>query len=255
MIAAGPNAVAEAFAAEAQILRLFVEPECERRCQPLLRAAASRGIPVSKVGKDECDRIAGIRCQGIAAEIVLAYADLGEVLEAIDNGIVSRGREQGQGALLVFLDGVQDPHNLGAVIRTAEAAGAAAVVVPNRRAAPVSPTVMRISAGAAAHLPVCRVVNLGRALAAARDRGFWAIGLDHEADRMLDCPKNPAAKVALVLGGEAEGLHRLVREGCDEIARLPMAGRVESLNASVAASIAIYKVSERRLSVDRVGSR
>jgi len=154
--------------------------------------------------------------------------------------------------LVVFLDGVADPHNLGAILRTAEAAGAAAVVITERRAAQVNGTVMRVSAGAAVFLPVARVTNLVRALQQARDAGFWIIGL--AADAKAAVPRAGSAddpragdRLGLVVGGEGEGMHRLVTEHCDELARLPMRGRVESLNASVAAGLAIYRLLDGSL--------
>jgi len=133
--------------------------------------------------------------------------------------------------------------NLGAVIRTAEAAGALAVVLPGRRAAPVTATVLRISAGAALHLPVCRVANLSRAIEMAQHAGFWAVGLDAEADDLLE-PPPPPRPAALVLGSEGSGLRPLVARNCDQLARLPMRGRVGSLNAAAAAAVALYRVAE-----------
>jgi len=188
------------------------------------------------LGKGECDRMAGARCQGVAAEVAYAYADLEAVLD--------------RPGLIVFLDGVADPHNLGAILRTAEAAGASAVVIPERRAAQVNGTVMRVSAGAAVFLPVARVTNLVRSLQQARDAGFWIIGL--AADATTPVPRagdDPRAgdRLGLVVGGEGEGMHRLVTEHCDELACLPMRGRVESLNASVAAGLAIYRLLDGSL--------
>jgi len=250
LVAAGPHAVAEVLDSQVRVVRVFVEPQAERRAAAILATAAAAGVPISKVGKDECDRLAGIRAQGVAAEIVFRFGDLGEILEAAQARAAYRGRPAGVdgSALLVFLDGIQDPHNLGAIVRTAEAAGAAGLVLPARHSATVSPAVMRTSAGAAAHLPICRVTNLARALENARRHGFWAVGLDYRSPRLLECGQ-AGAKTALVVGGEAEGLRRLVREGCDELVRLPMAGRVESLNASVAAAVAIYRVAGPVISV------
>jgi len=223
--------------------------------------ARAAGIPVSRVPKGECDRLAGVRAQGVAAEISYAYADFDSLLAAVQD--VGHGQRGGDGLgdrrLLVFLDGVEDPHNLGAIIRTAEAAGALAVVIQGRRSAQVTPAVARASAGAAMQLPVCRVTNLVQAMRLAREAGYWLVGLDHDAAGSLsaapgpgvggeiDGPAGRIALVGLVVGGEGQGLRRLVVEGCDELARLPMRGRVESLNASVAASIAIYRVCEKTL--------
>lgn len=252
IVVAGPNAVEavlDAVAASragegsqsptiAAVHRLYLEDTAGPRCQRLSQRAHDLSVPVSMTGKGECDRVAGARCQGIAAEVAYAYADLDDLLD--------------KPGLIVFLDSVADPHNLGAVLRTAEAAGASAAVIPERRAAQVNATVMRVSAGAAVFLPVARVTNLVRALQQARDAGFWIIGLAAEGESLVPragTPDDPRAgdRLGLVLGGEGEGMHRLVTEHCDEIARLPMRGRVESLNASVAAGLAIYRLLDGSL--------
>lgn len=253
---AGPNAVEAVLAAVAErargsrrggpsrpasiaaITRVFLEESAGKRASSLADRAREAGVPVSAMGRGECDRLAGARCQGVAAEVAYAYADLEDLIA-------------GEG-LVLFLDGVADPHNLGAVVRTAEAAGALGVVIPERRAAGVSATVMRVSAGAAVYLPIARVTNLSRALQQAKDAGFWILGLAAEGERevpRLGASEDPrlGRRVGLVLGGEGEGMHRLVAERCDEIVRLPMRGRVESLNASVAAALAIYRLLDRDL--------
>ncbi|HYB99329.1 MAG TPA: 23S rRNA (guanosine(2251)-2'-O)-methyltransferase RlmB [Candidatus Limnocylindrales bacterium] len=239
---AGPNAVEAALSARgassvARVFRVFLEEPAPRRAHALAHQARESGIPVSTMGAGECDRLAGARCQGIAAEVGYAYADLDDLLA-----------RQG---LLVFLDSIADPHNLGAILRTAEAAGAIGVVLPERRAAHVTATVMRVSAGAAIYLPVARVTNLVRAMQSAREAGFFLLGLAASASAAL--PRGSAEdprlgdRVGLVVGGEGEGMHRLVAENCDELVRLPMRGRVESLNASVAAALAIYRLLDQRL--------
>ena len=222
----------------ARVHRVFLEDTAGGRSQRLAQRAHGLSIAVSMLGKGECDRMAGARCQGVAAEVAYAYADLDDVLE--------------EPGLLVFLDHVADPHNLGAILRTAEAAGASAVVIPERRAAQVNGTVMRVSAGAAVFLPVARVTNVVRSIQQAKEAGFWIVGL--AADGQSVVPRagttdDPRAgdRLGLVIGAEGEGMHRLVAEHCDELARLPMRGRVESLNASVAAGLAIYRLLDRSL--------
>lgn len=251
IVVAGPNAVEAVLDAVAggrspaaragtiaAVHRVFLEDTAGGRSQRLSQRAHQLGVAVSMLGKGECDRMAGARCQGIAAEVAYAYAELDDVLE--------------RPGLLVFLDHLADPHNLGAIVRTAEAAGALAVVIPDRRAAQVSGTVMRVSAGAAVFLPVVRVTNVVRSLQRAREAGYWIVGL--AADGASVVPRagtedDPRARdrLGLVIGSEGEGLHRLVAEHCDELARLPMRGRVESLNASVAAGLAIYRLLEGSL--------
>jgi len=215
----------------ASVYRVYLEETAGGRSQRLAARAHEVKVPVSMTGKGECDKMAGARCQGVAAEIAYAYADLDDILA--------------RPGLVVFLDSIADPHNLGAVLRTAEAAGASAAVIPERRAAQVNATVMRVSAGAAVFLPVARVTNLGRSLQRAKEAGFWILGLDAEGTAVVpragDDPRT-GDRIGLVIGAEGEGMHRLVAEHCDELARLPMRGRVESLNASVAAGLAIYRL-------------
>ncbi|MFN2375064.1 MAG: 23S rRNA (guanosine(2251)-2'-O)-methyltransferase RlmB [Candidatus Binatia bacterium] len=255
IVVAGPNAVEavlEAAAARARkdpaavgpavaiaaVHRVFLEDTAGGRSQRLAQRAHEVGVAVSMMGKGECDRMAGARCQGVAAEVAYAYADLDDVLA--------------RPGLVVFLDGIADPHNLGAILRTAEAAGASAVVIPERRAAQVNGTVMRVSAGAAVFLPVVRVTNLVRSMQQAREAGFWIVGLAADGQGVVprggsgDDPR-AGDRLGLVVGGEGEGMHRLVTEHCDELARLPMRGRVESLNASVAAALAIYRLLDGSL--------
>jgi 23S rRNA (guanosine2251-2'-O)-methyltransferase len=147
--------------------------------------------------------------------------------------------------LLVVLDGVEDPHNFGAVLRTAEACGASGVIVPERHSAPLSATVVKASAGAAAYIPVVRVVNIVSALEELKKRGLWIVGLDPSAGKLwteFDC-RGP---VVLVLGGEHRGIRRLVREHCDVLVRLPMLGKLASVNVSVAAGVMLYEVVRQR---------
>jgi len=207
-----------------------------RRAHELAEEARHHGVPVSSVGEAECDRLCGgVRSQGIAASTRFAYAEHSTVL----------GR-MGNGGLIVYLDGITDPHNLGAILRTAAAAGVAGVVIPGRRSAAVTAAVVRVSAGAALAVPVVRVGNLVQALTEAKRAGVWLVGLDHRADRLIS-QAVPSMPHGLVVGGEGEGLHRLAAETCHEVARLPMVGAVESLNASVAAALAIYRLREGAL--------
>jgi 23S rRNA (guanosine2251-2'-O)-methyltransferase len=236
LVVGGPHAVQALLEGRRVVERLFLSATAPRRAQALAEEARHRGIPVSSVGDAECDRLcAGARSQGIAAATRFAYAEHAAVLGATGNG-----------GLVVYLDGVTDPHNLGAVLRTAAAAGVSGVVIPGRRSAAVTAAVVRVSAGAALTVPVVRVGNLVQALGEAKRAGLWLVGLDHRAERLLTAAV-PTMPHGLVVGGEGEGLHRLAAETCHELARLPMVGTVESLNASVAAALAIYRLREGSL--------
>ena len=237
MVVGGPHAVRRLLDGAAPIERVFIVAPPSRRAEELADEARARGVPISSIGEAECDRLCGARSQGIAAATRFEYADHSDVLAAVTGD-----------SLIVYLDGITDPHNLGAVLRTAAAAGVAGVVIPGRRAAAVTGAVVRVSAGAAFAVPVVRAGNLVQALDEARRQGIWVVGLDHRAERSLT-PAPPHQPQALVLGGEGEGLHRLVAETCHELARLPMLGAVESLNASVAAALALYEVT-RNSSID-----
>jgi 23S rRNA (guanosine2251-2'-O)-methyltransferase len=212
---------------------VLVEQGASARAQRLGERARGLGLQLSIIPHGEADRLSGVRAQGVAAEIGFGYRDLADMLEA-DAG------------LLVFLDGIEDPHNLGAILRSADAAGVLAVVLPGRRSAPVTPAVVRASAGGALRVPVCRVSNLVQAMDAARRAGFWLVGLAADAQAVL-VPGEAGAKTGLVVGAESSGMRRLVAERCDSVARLPMRGAAESLNASVAAALAMYRLQERVL--------
>ncbi len=205
----------------------------------IVALAEPLGVPLERIDRAELDRRAeGLVHQGVLAEApAFPYATLDAVLEGIDAE---------DPALLVALDGVTDPHNLGSIARTAEAVGAHGLVVPARRAAAVTPTVEKAAAGALAHLPVVQVTNLVRALGQLGEHGVWSLGLDGDAE--VELAEHPLASepCVLVVGAEGEGLSRLVRERCDALARLPIRGRVGSLNASVAAGVALYELLRHR---------
>ena len=174
--------------------------------------------------------------QGVVASVTAkAYADLEDLL----------AQRRGKFAFIVVLDGVEDPHNLGAIIRTADSAGADGIVIPERRAAGVSSTVAKIAAGAAEHLPIARVTNISRAVEELKSKNIWTVGLDERGqqnydslDYNMDC--------ALVLGAEGHGLHDLVRRKCDFLVSIPMQGGVPSLNVSVAAGVVMYEILRQR---------
>jgi 23S rRNA (guanosine2251-2'-O)-methyltransferase len=205
-----------------------------------LRSLAQRaGVQVGATDDASLDKLAeGGRHQGVVAEIVPRAGDpetqLEEALEA------ARGAP-----LLLVLDGVQDPHNLGACLRSADAAGVTAVIVPRDRAAGLTPVVRKVAAGAAEAVPFVPVVNLARALRDLKERGVWLVGTDDTADKTL-FEADLTGPVALVMGSEGEGLRRLTRECCDQLVSIPMAGAVESLNVSVAAGVVLFEAVRQR---------
>jgi 23S rRNA (guanosine2251-2'-O)-methyltransferase len=196
----------------------------------LLEAARAAGVPVRTMPREELDRLVPEH-RG-----VVALAE--KVRELAERALATWPFEET--ALVVVLDGVTDPQNLGAAARSAEAVGAAMLVTRVRRSAPVSAVAMRASAGALLHLPHARVANVTRALARLQDVGFFVVGLDGSADASVYDEPCPPGRVALVVGGEGGGLSRLARERCDTLVALPMAGRVASLNASAALAAVLY---------------
>ena len=189
----------------------------------------------------------GERHQGVVAEIVPRAGDpetqLEEALEAA-----------GAAPLLLVLDGVQDPHNLGACLRSADAAGVAAVIVPRDRAAGLTPVVRKVAAGAAETVPLVPVVNLARTLRELKERGVWLVGTDDAADKTL-FEADLKGPLALVMGSEGEGMRRLTRECCDHLVSIPMAGAVESLNVSVATGVALFEAVRQRSSAGSAGAK
>ena len=213
-----------------------------------LKSLAQRaGVQVSATDDASLDKLAeGGRHQGVVAEIVPRAGDpetqLEEALEA------ARGAP-----LLLVLDGVQDPHNLGACLRSADAAGVTAVIAPRDRAAGLTPVARKVAAGAAETVPFVPVVNLARALRALKERGIWLVGTDDAADKTL-YQADLTGPVALVMGSEGEGLRRLTRENCDQLVSIPMAGAVESLNVSVATGVVLFEAVRQRSAVGDRGS-
>ena len=232
----GIHAVYEALASRrTPIERIHIAREAySGKLKEILELARERDVPVRKEERSVLDRMAeGTVHQGvIAVASALSYADF-EALFKADKPVV------------VVLDGVEDPHNLGAVIRTAEACKASGILVPERHSAPLSPTVVKASAGASAYVPVARVKNLVNGIEELKHRGLWVVGIDPAGTREWT-DFDYTGPVALVLGGEHRGLRRLVREHCDALVRLPMLGNIASLNISVAAAVVLYEVVRQR---------
>jgi len=232
----GVHAVYEALVSQNQpIERIHIAREAHSpKLREILDIARDRDVPVRKEERTVLDRMAeGAVHQGIIAVAgALKYSDF-EVLFKPEKPLV------------VVLDGVEDPHNLGAVMRTAEACKVSGIVVPERHSAPLSPTVVKASAGASAYIPVVRVKNLVSAIDEMKERGLWIVGVDPAGARNWT-DFDYKGSTALVLGGEHRGLRRLVREHCDVLIRIPMLGNIASLNISVAAAVVLYEVIRQR---------
>lgn len=208
----------------------------DARLQSILQACQSAGIPVRLESKEQLTKLArNASHQGVVAVVAdQAYLSLEDVAQP-----------RGQHLFLLALDGVEDPHNLGALIRTADGAGGDGVILPERRAASVNATVAKASAGAAEHVRIARVTNLVRALEELKRRHVWCVGLDERGTKNYD-EFDFRCNCVLVLGGEGNGLHDLVRSTCDHLLRIPMAGRVSSLNVSVAGAVVMYEAARQR---------
>ncbi|HVE63313.1 MAG TPA: 23S rRNA (guanosine(2251)-2'-O)-methyltransferase RlmB [Mycobacteriales bacterium] len=241
-VVVGRNPVVEALRAGVQGRALLVGRgvDLDPRVTEALALAAELGIPTREAVKAELDNLSdGSVHQGLALQVPsYEYAHPEDLLR--------RAFERPEPALLIALDGVTDPRNLGAILRSAAAFGAHGVLLPERRAAGVSVTAWRTSAGAAAHLPVARAVNLARALRSYSDAGLTLVGLDAGGEVSLDNLEVADDPLCLVIGAEGAGLGRLVGEQCDLVVSIPMAGPTESLNASVAASVVLAEVARRR---------
>jgi 23S rRNA (guanosine2251-2'-O)-methyltransferase len=233
----GFHAVEEALAAGRALDRIVIaRGRHGERVEAVVRLAKSRGVPVRFEDRGQIDRIAETReHQGIAA---LSAAKTTVEFEDLLVKKTAAG-------LLVFLDGVEDPHNFGAIVRSSLASGANGVVIPERRAAGLTDTVERASAGALAHLAVARVKNLVRAMEEAKRAGYWLVGLDERGEKNYT-DVDLKGPVGIVLGREGEGLHELTRRRCDFLVSLPTTGPVRSLNVSVAAGIMLFEVVRQR---------
>jgi len=210
----------------------------DTRVDEIVERASAQGAKVEKVDRRRLDDIA----HSDAHQGLVAYIEHRTYLDF--DGLLRLLRDTPDPLLLV-LDGIQDPNNLGSICRSAEAAGVAGVVIASRRAAEVTPAVAKASAGAIEHLHICRVAGIAQAITRIRAAGLWVVGLAAEATSLYT-DVGYVGPTALVVGGEGEGLHRLTRQRCDQLVRLPMLGRVSSLNAAVAASLVLYEALRQR---------
>jgi 23S rRNA (guanosine2251-2'-O)-methyltransferase len=239
----GIHAVREALEAGRAFDRIVIaKGRQDTRVEEIVQLARARNISLRFEDRSQLDRLADSKDhQGIVGLVASRTAGtLDEILAAANAGV---GR--GEKGLIVLLDGVEDPHNLGAVIRTSLAAGAHGVVIPERRAAGLTDTVARASAGALAHLQVAKVTNLVRTMEELKEAGYWLVGLDERGDKNYT-EVNYTSPTGIVLGGEGKGLHELTRKRCDFVVSLPTAGPVRSLNVSVAAGVVLFEALRQR---------
>jgi 23S rRNA (guanosine2251-2'-O)-methyltransferase len=235
----GINAVTEALKARERAFEWvgMAKERHDLRLQRLIEDCRRLSVPIRFMQRTELDRMAGNAAhQGVVAVTsAKQYNDLDDVIAA----------KRGEYSLLIVLDGVEDPHNLGAILRTADAAGADGVVIPERRAAGVTGTVTKASAGASEHLPIAKVTNISRTVEELKDRNIWTVGLDEHAQQTYDALEYKM-DCAVVLGAEGKGLHDLVKKKCDFLVSIPMLGKVPSLNVSVAAAVVLYEIVRQR---------
>lgn len=235
----GKNPVRELLESDKTIEKIMVaDKTSDADVRLLVKLARERGVKVEFVDRRALDKLSVTgHHQGIIAEASdFRYADLDEVIDAV--------RLRGEEILLVILDEVLDPHNLGSIIRVAECAGATAVIISSRHSACVNETVIRTSAGATAYLPVVKVTNINQTIERLKDKNIWIFACDMDGDIMYDA--NLKGDIALVIGGEGEGVKPLTLKLCDDVVAIPMSGKINSLNASVSAGIVIYEAIRQR---------
>ena len=236
----GRNAVLEAFRSGKTIDRLFVLDGCQDGpVRTIVREAKKHDTIINFVGKERLSQISVTgKHQG-----VIAYAAAYEYSEVED--MLKLAEERGEDPFLILLDNIEDPHNLGAIIRTANLAGAHGVIIPKRRAVGLTATVAKTSAGALNYTPVAKVTNLAKTMEELKEKGLWFVCADMGGTTMYDL--NLKGPIGLVIGNEGEGVGRLVKEKCDMVASIPMKGDIDSLNASVAAGVLAYEIVRQRL--------
>ena len=218
----------------------LAEDRRDKRAQALDQLASNQGVTLARVRRDQLDDVAHGRHQGVAA--LVAAAD--DTVELDERGLIARV-QAAHLPLVLVLDGVTDPHNLGACLRSADAAGVTAVVAPRNRSADLSPVARKVACGAAESVPFVRVTNLARTLTALKAAGLWVVGTAGAGAKSL-YEQDLSGPVALVMGAEGEGMRRLTMEQCDFLVNLPMAGTVESLNVSVATGICLFEAVRQR---------
>lgn len=234
----GRNPVNEALKSGKSIDTIYVDPEAGGSINAITRIARERGIVIKSVSSQKLTQM----CQGASHQGIIASGACAEYVSVED--ILAVSKRKGTEPFIIICDEIEDPHNLGAIIRTAEAAGADGIIIPKRRSASLNATVYKTSAGAASWLPVARVANLGAAIDTLKAQGIWVYGTDASGAEYTETSFTGA--IALVIGSEGFGMGRLIKEKCDHLVKLPMNGKITSLNASVAAGIFMYEAVRQR---------
>ena len=239
----GRNAVLEAFRSGRCVDKLFILDGCQDGpVRTIAREARKKDSIINYVSKERLDQLSETRAhQGVIAQVAAyEYSTVEEILE--------KAEEKGEPPFLVLLDNVEDPHNLGAIIRTANLAGAHGVIIPKRRSVGLTSTVAKTSAGALNYTPVAKVTNLVRTIEELKEKGIWFVCADMGGESMYRL--NLTGPIGMIVGNEGEGVSRLVREACDFTASIPMKGDIDSLNASVAAGVLAYEIVRQRLKAE-----
>ena len=237
-VVAGRNPVVEVLSGEREVERVFIADGSEGSVSKIVALAREKGVIVDFVPKEKIDAMApGVKHQGVVAKVSeYKYADMDDAF--------ARAEESGEDPFIIILDEISDPHNLGAIIRTAECAGAHGVVIPKRRAASLTQTVALSAAGAIENMPVVQVTNLARAIEDLKERGVWVGAADMDGETYYEA--NLTGPIAIVIGNEGKGVGRLVKEKCDFVLSIPMYGKINSLNASNAAAVLMYGIRRAR---------
>ena len=236
----GRNAVLEAFRSGKCVDKLFILDGCQDGpVRTIAREARKTDTIINYVTRERLDQLSETRShQGVIAQVAAyEYSTVDEIL--------AKAEEKGEAPFLILLDNVEDPHNLGAIIRTANLAGAHGVIIPKRRAVGLTSTVAKTSAGALNYTPVAKVTNLVKAIKELKEKGIWFVCADMDGETMYNL--DLTGPMGLVIGNEGEGVSRLVREACDFTASIPMKGDIDSLNASVAAGVLAYEIVRQRI--------
>ena len=236
----GRNAVLEAFRSGKTIDKLFIQDGCkDGPVMTILREAKKTDCLISYVKRERLDQLSETgHHQGVLAYgASYSYAEVSDILQ--------KAKDKGESPFIIFLDGIEDPHNLGAIIRTANQAGAHGVVIPKHRAVGLTPTVAISSAGALNYTPVAKVTNMAQTIESLKEEGMWFVCADMDGTRMYDL--NLKGAIGLVIGNEGKGVSDLVKKKCDMVASIPMMGDIDSLNASVACGVLAYEIVRQRL--------